>query len=62
MDNSNNNSPKIVKIKKKSIIGQFGTSNSNQNTVDIEHHYNLNSTSVKSKSKLERIKSLPSYE
>ncbi len=60
MDNSNNNSPKIMKIKKKSITGQFGVVNSNQNTVDIEHRYNPNSTSVKSK--LERIKSLPSYE
>ena len=62
MDNSNSNSPKIMKITKKSIEGKLGILNPHQMTVNSEHKFNIDSSSIKSKSKLERIQSLPIYD
>ena len=61
MDNSNN-SPKIMKITKKSLQGKFSIFNSNPNTLNIENKPKMNSTSVQSKFKFDRNKSLPLYD
>ena len=61
MDNSN--SPKIMKITKKNICGNFILINSHKKTVDDDKNYpKLDSALVKPKLKLDKIKSLPNYE
>ena len=61
MDNSN--SPKIMKITKKNISGNFILINSHKKTVDDDKNYpKLDSALVKPKLKLDKIKSLPNYE
>ena len=63
MDNANDNSPKILKISKKNINGNFTILNSEQKNVEARTEiYKMNVTSFKPKSKLERIRSLPIYE
>ena len=64
MNNSNNsnNSPKILKISKKRITGKLENINSKHKTIDIENNFNPNSTSLQSKPRLERIKSLPVFD
>ena len=61
MDNSDS-SPKIMKITKRTIEADFGLISRNQKIVDPENKSKLNYTSVKSKSKLDRVKSLPIYD
>ena len=61
MDNSDS-SPKIMKITKRTIEADFSLISRNQKIVDPEHKSKLNYTSVKSKSKLDRVKSLPIYD
>ena len=57
-----NNSPQIMKITKKSMDGKFGLSGTHQKTMNVEHKNKINSSSIKSKTKLERIQSLPIYD
>ena len=57
-----NNSPQIMKITKKSMDGKFGLSGTHQKTMNVENKNNINSSSIKSKTKLERIQSLPIYD
>ena len=61
MDNLNN-SPKIMKITRRSIEPEFELISRNQKIVDLEYNSKLNSTSVKSQPKLNRVKSLPAYD
>ena len=63
MDNANNNSPIILKIAKKNIGGNFTILSSNQKTGDTRNEQlKMNSTSFKSRSKLDRIRSMPIYD
>ena len=63
MDNANNNSPIILKIAKKNIGGNFTILSSNQKKVDTRNEQlKMNSTSFKSRSKLDRIRSMPVYD
>ena len=63
MDNANNNSPIILKIAKKNIGGNFTILSSNQKKVDTRNEQlKMNSTSFKSRSKLDRIRSMPIYD
>ena len=62
MDNANN-SPIIMKISKKNIDGNYTILNPNQKTVDTKtEQYKMNSTATKSRSKLDRIRSMPIYD
>ena len=51
-----------MKITKRTIEADFSLISRNQKIVDPEHKSKLNYTSVKSKSKLDRVKSLPIYD
>ena len=61
MDNLNN-SPKIMKITRRTIEPEFELISRNQKIMDLEYNSKLNFTSVKSQPKLNRVKSLPAYD
>ena len=57
------NSPKIMKITKKNVTGNFIDFKTQQKTSGIETNFQkMNSTSMKPKVKLDRIKSLPIFD
>ena len=62
MDNTNNNSPQIMKIAKKKIKDDLMPFKINNKNSHDESNQLMNSTSIKSNSKIERNKSLPFYE
>ena len=62
-NNSMDNSPKIMKITKKSLDRNLYLSNAIQKSMNMEiTNYQMNSASNKTKNKLDRTQSLPVYE
>ena len=51
-----------MKITRRSIEPEFELISRNQKIMDLEYNSKLNSTSVKSQPKLNRVKSLPTYD